>query len=74
MKVSFFRPLTAALCAVLLAIPMYLPARSAHRSSQFLLNDTPFSGDAYISFCNICRFNHAKCIYGIFFNFLCIIS
>lgn len=48
MKVSFFQPLTAALCAVLLAIPMYLPARSAHRSSQFLLNDTPFSGDAYI--------------------------
>ena len=48
MNFPFLRPLTAVLCAALLAVPMYLPARSAYRSPQFLLNDAPFPGTAYI--------------------------
>lgn len=48
MKHPIFRPLTAAFLAVLLAIPMYLPARSAHPEPRFLLNNTPLSATGYI--------------------------
>ncbi len=48
MTIRAFRSLTAALCAALLAVPMYLPARSVHQGTQVLFNDAPFTQDAYI--------------------------
>ena len=48
MKFPFIQPLAAVLCSALLAFPMCLPARGAPPSPQFRLNDTPFSGAAYI--------------------------
>ena len=48
MKFPLLRPLTAALCATLLAIPMYLPARGARQETQVLFNNVPFTQNAYI--------------------------
>ena len=48
MKFPLLRSLTTALCATLLAIPMYLPARSARQETQVLFNDATFTQDAYI--------------------------
>ncbi len=48
MMIRAFRVLTAALCAALLALPLYLPARGAPEQAHVLLNDELFVPGAYI--------------------------